>query len=69
LINQAIRTGFGDWLSQFPSPRRFGFTRRDAMTCSEIRLAEQAYAAGLRRGYVLAFDQQQEPEHGQSASV
>jgi hypothetical protein len=64
VINQAIRTGFGDWLSQFPSPRRFGFTRRDAMTCSEIRLCEQAYSAGLRRGYVLACDHAEELKHG-----
>jgi hypothetical protein len=53
-LQSETETGFSHWLAQFPSPKRFGFTRREAMTCSEIHLCRQAYEAGVRRGYVLA---------------
>jgi hypothetical protein len=53
--------GFSQWLAQFPSPKRFGFTRRDAMTCSEIHLCRQAYEAGVRRGVVIALNEEDAP--------
>ena len=64
-VNDAGEAGFRDWLSQFPNPARFGFTRRETMTCSEIHLCKQAYLAGMRRGYVFGYDQlSEEVSHG-----